>query len=31
MNNGMADWKGNFVAVVTPFTADGAIDEARFV
>ncbi len=31
MNDGKIDWKGSFVAVVTPFTADGAIDEARFV
>jgi 4-hydroxy-tetrahydrodipicolinate synthase len=31
MNNGKVDWKGSFVAVVTPFAADGAIDETRFI
>jgi 4-hydroxy-tetrahydrodipicolinate synthase len=31
MNDGKVDWKGSFVAAVTPFTADGDIDEARFV
>jgi len=31
MNNGKVDWKGVFVAVVTPFTASGEIDEAKFV
>lgn len=31
MNNGKVDWKGCFVAVVTPFTASGDIDEAKFV
>ena len=31
MNNGKVDWKGAFVAVVTPFTASGEIDEAKFV
>ncbi len=31
MNNGKVDWKGCFVAVITPFTAAGEIDEAKFV
>ena len=31
MNNGKVDWKGNFTAVVTPFTKDGEIDERKFV
>jgi 4-hydroxy-tetrahydrodipicolinate synthase len=31
MNNGKVHWRGNFPAVVTPFTRDGAIDEAKFV
>lgn len=30
MNNGKVDWHGNIVAVATPFTRDGAIDEAKF-
>lgn len=30
MNNGKVDWHGNIVAVATPFTKDGAIDEAKF-
>ena len=31
MNNGKVDWKGNFTAVVTPFTQSGDIDESKFV
>jgi 4-hydroxy-tetrahydrodipicolinate synthase len=31
MNNGKVDWKGCFVAVVTPFTSSGEIDEAKFI
>ncbi len=31
MNDGKVDWKGNFTAVVTPFTKDGEIDEGKFV
>ena len=31
MNNGKVDWKGNFTAVVTPFTERGDIDESKFV
>lgn len=31
MNDGKVDWKGNFTAVVTPFTEDGDIDETKFV
>ncbi|WP_439580060.1 dihydrodipicolinate synthase family protein [Elioraea sp.] len=31
MNDGKVAWRGNFPAVVTPFTRDGAIDEKRFV
>jgi len=30
MNNGKVAWGGNYPAVVTPFTRDGAIDEAGF-
>ena len=30
MNNGKVDWQGNFTAVITPFAADGAIDEQLF-
>jgi 4-hydroxy-tetrahydrodipicolinate synthase len=30
MNKGKVDWRGAYVAVVTPFTADGEIDEAAF-
>ncbi len=30
MNNGKVDWQGNFVAIATPFTQEGAIDEAKF-
>ncbi len=30
MNNGKVDWKGCFVAAVTPFTRDGALDERAF-
>lgn len=30
MNNGKVDWRGSFVAVVTPFGEDGAIDERAF-
>lgn len=30
MNNGRVDWRGSFVAVVTPFTDRGAIDERAF-
>ena len=31
MNDGKVHWRGNFPAVVTPFTREGAIDEAKFV
>lgn len=31
MNNGKVDWKGNFTAVVTPFTESGDVDEGKFV
>ena len=31
MNDGKVDWTGNFPAVVTPFTHDGAIDEGKFL
>jgi 4-hydroxy-tetrahydrodipicolinate synthase len=31
MNNGKVDWRGNFPAVVTPFTSEGDIDEGKFV
>lgn len=30
MNNGKVDWRGSFVAVVTPFTEQGALDERAF-
>ena len=30
MNNGKVHWEGNFVAVVTPFTESGEIDETAF-
>lgn len=30
MNKGKVDWQGSFVAVVTPFTAGGDIDEGAF-
>lgn len=30
MNNGKVDWQGSYVAVVTPFADDGAIDEPAF-
>jgi 4-hydroxy-tetrahydrodipicolinate synthase len=30
MNDGKVNWKGSLVAAVTPFTADGAIDEKAF-
>ena len=30
MNDGKVDWEGNFVAVVTPFSEAGEIDEAAF-
>jgi len=30
MNNGKVNWAGNFVALATPFTKDGAIDEKMF-
>lgn len=30
MNKGKVDWQGSFVAVVTPFTAAGDIDEPAF-
>lgn len=30
MNKGKVDWKGSFVAVVTPFRADGEIDVPAF-
>ncbi len=30
MNNGKVQWEGNFVAVVTPFSESGEIDEAAF-
>jgi 4-hydroxy-tetrahydrodipicolinate synthase len=30
MNSGKVDWQGSFVAVVTPFTGAGEIDEAAF-
>jgi 4-hydroxy-tetrahydrodipicolinate synthase len=30
VNNGKVDWHGSFCAVVTPFKADGEIDEERF-
>lgn len=31
MNNGKVNWFGNFPAVVSPFTKDGAIDDGKFV
>lgn len=31
MNNGKVSWRGNFPAVVTPFTKSGEIDERKFV
>jgi 4-hydroxy-tetrahydrodipicolinate synthase len=31
LNNGKVSWRGNFPAVVTPFTKDGDIDETKFV
>jgi 4-hydroxy-tetrahydrodipicolinate synthase len=31
MNNGKVEWFGNFAAVVSPFTKDGAIDDGKFV
>ena len=31
MNNDKVDWKGNFIAVITPFTKDGEIDEAKYI
>ena len=31
MNEGKVDWKGSYVAVVTPFTESGDIDERAFV
>lgn len=31
MNRGKVSWRGNFPAVVTPFTKNGEIDEKRFV
>ena len=30
MNNGKVDWKGNFTAVITPFTQSGEIDERLY-
>jgi 4-hydroxy-tetrahydrodipicolinate synthase len=30
MNDGKVNWEGSLVAAVTPFTADGAIDERAF-
>lgn len=30
MNNDKVDWTGNFPAVVSPFTREGEIDEAKF-
>lgn len=30
MNDGKVSWRGNFAAVVTPFTKTGEIDEAKF-
>ena len=30
MNDGKVDWAGNFTAVITPFAADGTIDERLF-
>lgn len=31
MNNGKVAWGGNFPAVISPFTKDGDIDEAKFI
>lgn len=31
MNSGKVNWTGNFPAVVTPFTKDGAIDDKKFI
>ena len=31
MNDGKVDWKGNFVALVTPFTREGDVDERKFI
>lgn len=31
MNNDKVDWRGNIVAVATPFARDGAIDDRKFV
>ena len=31
MNNDKVGWRGNIVAVATPFTKDGAIDDAKFI
>ncbi|MBI4184092.1 MAG: dihydrodipicolinate synthase family protein [Proteobacteria bacterium] len=31
MNNGKVGWRGNFPAVITPFTCSGGIDEGKFV
>ncbi len=31
MNNGKIGWEGSYAAVVSPFTRDGEIDEAKFV
>lgn len=31
MNDGKVEWSGNIVAVATPFSRDGAIDEQKFV
>jgi dihydrodipicolinate synthase/N-acetylneuraminate lyase len=31
MNNGKVAWTGNFPAVITPFSDDGEIDEAKFI
>ncbi len=31
MNRGKVAWRGNFPAIVTPFTKTGEIDEAKFV
>lgn len=31
MNDGKVDWRGNFVAIATPFEKNGAIDEGKFV
>ena len=30
MNHGKVDWKGCFVAAVTPFAQDGALDDKAF-